>query len=91
VRNNPSYIDTLPSFSARYRLTSDSGLRLVRARSRAARPHQLVPYVTEDDSTNPATIAIGNPKLQPEHANNYDLLYERYLKPAGILQSGLLP
>ena len=26
--------------------------------------------------------------MKPEHANNYDLLYERYLKPAGILQAG---
>src|ERR1700683_1920520 len=46
------------------------------------------PGVTEDDSTNPATVALGNPALKPEHANNYDLLYERYLNPAGILQAG---
>ena len=52
--------------------------------------YQLVPYVTEDDSTNPATIAQGNPALKPEHANNYDLLYERYLNPAGILPGRLL-
>ncbi len=51
-------------------------------------PYQLVPYLTEDDSTNPATYRKGNPKLRPEHANNYDLLYERYLNPAGILQAG---
>ena len=28
------------------------------------------------------------PTLKPAHANNYDLLYERYLNPAGILQAG---
>ncbi len=89
TRNNPSYVDALPSISARYKLTMDSGLRLVYARGLARPdPYQLVPYVTEDDSTNPATIATGNPKLKPEHANNYDLLYEHYLKPAGILQAG---
>jgi TonB-dependent receptor len=87
--NNPSYVDVLPSVSLRYALDSESGLRLVYARG-VARPdaYQLVPYVTEDDSTNPATIALGNPALKPEHANNYDLLYERYLNPAGILQAG---
>jgi TonB dependent receptor-like, beta-barrel/FtsX-like permease family len=89
VTNNPSYVDVLPSISLRYALDNSSGLRLVYARG-VARPdvYQLVPYVTEDDSTNPATIALGNPNLKPEHANNYDLLYERYLNPAGILQAG---
>jgi TonB-dependent receptor len=89
VNNNPSYTNILPSLSLRYALDKDSGLRLVYARG-VARPdvYQLVPYVTEDDSTNPPTIALGNPALKPEHANNYDLLYERYLNPAGILQAG---
>lgn len=89
VTNNPSYVDVLPSISLRYALDNSSGLRLVYARG-VARPdvYQLVPYVTEDDSTNPATVALGNPNLKPEHANNYDLLYERYLNPAGILQAG---
>jgi TonB-dependent receptor len=90
VTNNPSYVDALPSISMRYRLDSQSGIRAVYARG-VSRPdsYQLVPYVTEDDSTNPPTIAEGNPKLKPEHANNYDLLYERYLNPAGILRAGV--
>ena len=89
TRNSPSYVDALPSVSLRYALDNESGLRLVYARG-VARPdaYQLVPYITEDDSTNPATVGLGNPALKPEHANNYDLLYERYLNPAGILQAG---
>jgi TonB-dependent receptor len=51
-------------------------------------PYQLVPYVTEDDSASPATVGIGNPSLRPEHANNYDLLYETYLHPLGMIQGG---
>jgi TonB-dependent receptor len=31
---------------------------------------------------------MGNSDLKPAHANNYDLLYERYLNPAGIVQAG---
>jgi TonB-dependent receptor len=89
ARNNPSYVDILPSFSLKYALDNTSSLRAVFARG-VSRPdaYQLVPYVTEDDSTNPPTIGLGNPGLKPEHANNYDLLYERYLNPTGILQAG---
>ena len=39
-------------------------------------PGQLVPYETEDQTASPVALAIGNPSLKPEHANNYDLLYE---------------
>ncbi len=90
VSNNPSYVDPLPSISLRYPLSKESGLRLVYGRG-VARPdaYQLVPYITEDDSSNPATVAVGNPKLKPAHANNYDLLYEHYLNPVGILQAGV--
>jgi len=89
TRNSPSYVDALPSLSLKYALNNESSLRAVYARG-VSRPdaYQLVPYVTEDDSTNPPTISQGNPALKPEHANNYDLLYERYLNPAGILQAG---
>jgi outer membrane receptor protein involved in Fe transport len=48
----------------------------------------MVPYVTQDPTTAPTTISVGNPNLKPEHANDYDLLYEHYLKPYGELQAG---
>ena len=89
VKNNPSYVDPLPSLSIRYALTNDSGLRLVYGRGLSRPdPQQLVPYITTDDSASPVTVALGNPAIRPEHANNYDLLYEHYLNPAGIFQAG---
>lgn len=89
VTNNPQYLDVLPSVQLRYALTKNDQLRLVAARG-IARPdaYQLVPYVTEDASASPVTVSIGNPALRPEHANNFDLLYERFLRPAGMLQAG---
>jgi TonB-dependent receptor len=89
VYNNPSYTNILPSLSIRYALSNDSGIRLVYGRG-ISRPDplQLVPYVTEDTSNNPATVLEGNPNLHPEHANNYDLLYEHYLNPAGVVRAG---
>jgi TonB-dependent receptor len=90
VANNPSYLDVLPSVQFRYKVTPDSAIRAVFARGVARPdPYQLVPYVTEDDSSEPATVDIGNPSLRPEHANNYDLLYENYLHPLGMIQAGV--
>ena len=89
MANNPSYLDVLPSLQVRYQLDGNSDLRAVIARGVARPdPYQLVPYVTEDDSTTPATIAVGNPSLRPEHAMNYDLLYEKYLQSLGMIQAG---
>jgi TonB-dependent receptor len=89
VANNPSYLDVLPSVQLRYKLSANSNLRAVYSRGVARPdPYQLVPYVTEDDSANPVALTIGNPSLRPEHANNYDLLYENYLQPLGMIQVG---
>lgn len=83
------YWDPLPSVQLRYHLTDNSDLRAVYGRGISRpNPYDMVPYVTEDQSTNPITISVGNPNLKPEHANNYDILYERYLKPYGELQGG---
>jgi TonB-dependent receptor len=89
VNNNPSYVDVLPSVQARYSLTTNSALRAVVARGVARPdPYQLVPYITEDSTASPVSVSIGNPSLRPEHANNYDLLYENYLRPLGLIQAG---
>ena len=86
---NPWYWDPLPVVQLRYRITDNSGLRASYGRGISRpNPYDMVPYVTVDQSTNPYTIDIGNPKLQPEHANNWDLLYEHYLKPYGAFQAG---
>lgn len=77
----------LPSASLRYATSADSDIRLVYGRDISRPdPYDLVPYFQEDDAGQ--TLTIGNPKLVPEHANNYDLLYEHYLKPWGLVQGG---
>jgi TonB-dependent receptor len=89
VNNNPAYIDLLPSVQLRYGLTQNSALRAVYSRGVARPdPYQLVPYVTEDSTASPVAVTIGNPSLRPEHANNYDVLYEDYLRPLGLIQAG---
>jgi len=83
------YWDPLPSVQLRYRITDDSDIRAVYARAISRpNPYDMVPYITLDNSTNPLTVAVGNPSLKPEHANDYDVLYEHYLKPYGEFQAG---
>ncbi|MGB7071619.1 MAG: TonB-dependent receptor [Candidatus Sulfotelmatobacter sp.] len=86
---NNWYWDPLPSVQLRYRITDDSDIRAVYGRGISRpNPYDLVPYVTVDQTTNPYTVSVGNPNLKPEHANDYDVLYEHYLKPYGEIQAG---
>ena len=90
VSTTPGYIDVLPSAQLRYRVTNDQAVRLSFSRG-IARPdaYQLVPYVIEDNSASPVAVTVGNPSLRPTHANNYDLLYENFLRPLGMIQAGV--
>jgi TonB-dependent receptor len=81
------YLDVLPSVQLRYSITSDSAVRFAYGRG-LARPDysQLPPYLTLDDTRK--SVSAGNPDLKPTHANNYDLLFEQYLRPLGMIQGG---
>jgi len=86
---NPWYWNPLPVVQLRYRVTDNSDIRASYGRGISRpNPYDMVPYLTVDQSTNPYTIDTGNPNLKPEHANNWDLLYEHYLKPYGAFQAG---
>jgi TonB-dependent receptor len=84
-----SYVNPLPSVQLRYSIDQDSDIRAVYGRGISRPdPYQLVPYITQDQSTTPYTINVGNPALVAEHANDYDLLYERYLPSIGMIEAG---
>jgi TonB-dependent receptor len=73
----------------RYSLPGSSDVRAVYSRGIARPdPYQLVPYATEDSTASPVALTIGNPSLRPTTANNYDLLYEKFLHPLGMFQAG---
>jgi TonB-dependent receptor len=84
------YLDVLPSASLRFALDKDSDMRLVYGRGLARPdPQDITQAVGQPDiTTTPATVSIGNPNLKAEHANNYDVLYERYLPHSGLIQAG---
>lgn len=86
-----SYDGTYPSVTATYNITDNLLLRAAYDRA-VGRPDlaNLVPNVTLPDSTLPGqTIAVSNPLLAPEQANNYDLSLEYYFKHVGVVSVGV--
>jgi len=86
-----SYVSVLPSVSVRARLdgNGNTALRFAYARGLSRPdPSFLTSAVTVDNSTTPPTLTIGNPALKPEYGNNFDVLFEHYLKPLGVVQAG---
>jgi TonB-dependent receptor len=92
VRKNDTHVDPLPSAELRIGLTPDSALRLSYGRG-VARPNfgDLAPNISLSVSTvtgGKNTSSAGNPNLKATHADNYDILFEQYLKPLGLIQAG---
>lgn len=87
VHKSYSYLDVLPSVQVRFRLPHDAAIRAVYGRG-IARPNYSDLPPTFNAQGNNNEVDIGNPNLKPTHANNYDLLYEQYLRPLGLLQAG---
>ena len=84
------YVDVLPSASLRFAVDKDSDLRVVYGRGLARPDPQDVTaaYGQVDTTTTPVVVNAGNPNLKSEYANNYDVLYERFLPHSGLLQAG---
>jgi TonB-dependent receptor len=87
-----SYINPLPSVQLRYNLDPSSDIRAVYGRGISRPdPYQLVPYIvfTQGGASNGNDLVqIGNPALVAEHANDFDVLYERYLPAVGMIEAG---
>ncbi len=89
VKGNNSYVDPLPSASIQMKLDQDSDLRLAYGRGISRPdPQFLTASRSIDQSTFPPTVTVGNPALIPEHANDFDVLYERSLHPIGLIRGG---
>jgi TonB-dependent receptor len=91
-----SYLKVLPSASLRFGLDNDTGIRLVYSRG-LGRPNptdiaRAVSFVNPSGSTpgsTPGTVSLSNPNLKAETADNIDLLFERTLKPFGMISAGM--
>jgi TonB-dependent receptor len=85
-----TYTNFLPSVQVQYNINGSTNVRAAYGRG-IARPNfsDLPPFQLVDPSRFPiARVTIGNPALKPTHANDYDLLFEHYLKSVGIVEAG---
>ena len=89
VYGGGSYISPLPSVQFRYNMDHNSDLRAVYGMGISRpNPYDLVPYETLDESRTPNRESIGNPALVAEHAEDFDLLYEKFLPSVGMIEAG---
>ncbi|MBK5187195.1 MAG: TonB-dependent receptor, partial [Gemmatimonadaceae bacterium] len=95
VSGSSSYTDLFPSLQLRYALGGVTNVRAAVTRA-IARPnyYDLAPHISGDTcggvcNTLTNAASAGNPNLKPQHAWNYDLLFEHYLPRAGIVSGGV--
>jgi TonB-dependent receptor len=90
VPGGQDYLDVLPSVSLRIGLKRDSALRVAYSRGLARPDPQDITQVSSplDNTVKPNAVSLGNPNLKAEHSDNYDLLFEQYLNPVGMIQAG---
>lgn len=82
-----TYTNFLPSVQVQYNFNGSTNIRAAYGRG-IARPNfsDLPPFQLVEQSRN--RVTVGNPNLRPTHANDFDLLFEHYLKTVGILEGG---
>jgi TonB-dependent receptor len=84
-----TYVDFLPSVQVQYNINSSTNIRAAYGRGIArANFSDLPPYFLIDASKTPTLVTEGNPLLKTTHANDYDLLFEHYLKTVGAIEAG---
>jgi TonB-dependent receptor len=88
TQGSNDYTEWLPQVHLIYRLGKSSNLRAAVTRS-LARPNfeAVAPWrlINREDEE----IELGNPDLDVTKAWNFDLMWERYLEPLGIISAGL--
>jgi TonB-dependent receptor len=89
VPGEQTHVDFLPSVQVQYSINSSTNIRAAYGRG-IARPNfsDLPPYQSIDGTHNPPRVTAGNSDLKTTHANDYDLLFEHYLKTVGVIEAG---
>jgi TonB-dependent receptor len=82
-----TYTNFLPSVQVQYNINGSTNIRAAYGRG-IARPNfsDLPPFQLVEPGRN--RVSVGNPALRPTHANDFDLLFEHYLKSVGIVEAG---
>ena len=88
LKKNSSYLDVFPSAQLKFGLGQDSDIRVSYGRGIARPNFGDLPPTFNYQGNNANEIDIGNPDLKPTRANNFDVLFEKYLKPLGVISGG---
>ncbi|MBS9462622.1 TonB-dependent receptor [Flagellimonas sp. 389] len=88
ISGGRSYDFFLPMVHLKYQLSDRTNLRFAYTQS-YARPtlEDLVP--SENINFADQVLTRGNPNLDPAESHNFDLLFEHYLKGAGVISGGI--
>jgi outer membrane cobalamin receptor len=84
-KNKWDYLNFFPSAHISYELKNENNLQISYSR-RINRPRfrYLLPFQTFSDQRN---LWMGNPELQPEYINSYELGYLKYFKKGSLFSS----
>lgn len=92
LNNYNSYLDPLPSVQVKFQLGQNSDFRVSYGRGIARPNFGDLPPSFGVNGVQPGVpgkvITFGNPDLKATHSNNYDVLFEQYLKPFGVIEGG---
>jgi TonB-dependent receptor len=90
IPGETTYTNFLPSVQVQYNINGSTNIRAAYGRG-IARPNfsDLPPsrLVSTSFSIAPS-VTEGNPNLKPTHADDFDILFEHYLKTVGIIEAG---
>ncbi len=85
TQNNKLYVGLFPSVHFSYKFNEENSVQLSYSR-RLSRPNfrDLLPFGSYSDSRN---FRAGNPDLDPEYTNSFEMGYLRYWKSGSLLSS----
>lgn len=91
-RFSGSYTTLLPSASLKYAMGSNSYLRFVYARG-LSRPDeqdiaQALDWTVAANGGNRGALSFGNANLKAETGDDFDVLFDHYLNPFGVISLG---
>lgn len=89
--NSSDYGNLLPSINFAYNTSESTKLRLAYSKTLGRAPFATIAARGEslNDTGDPVTISRGNADLKPRMSDNFDVLFDWYLKKGGLLSAGL--
>jgi TonB-dependent receptor len=90
VPGEKTYTNFLPSVQAQYNFNGSTNVRVAYGRGIARPNFSDIPpsFLVDQSFSSRPRVTEGNPNLKPTHADNFDILFEHYLKTVGIIEGG---